>query len=89
MQTPESTIAPLIQQRTITDLEAKFSLPYAAAAALANGHPGFVDLLLERREQLGLTYYVCFDYELDKMEPMGLLQVRLTVGLRDHAAWAA
>jgi probable F420-dependent oxidoreductase len=29
-----------------------------------------VDTLLERRQQYGLTYYVCFDYELNRMEPI-------------------
>jgi hypothetical protein len=28
-----------------------------------------VDTLCERRQRYGLSYYVCFDYELDRMEP--------------------
>jgi 2-methylcitrate dehydratase PrpD len=41
LRTPESTVAPLIHHRPDTGLQAKFSLEYAAAAALLDGHPGF------------------------------------------------
>ncbi|SDH84351.1 2-methylcitrate dehydratase PrpD [Sinosporangium album] len=41
VSTPKATIAPLIHDRPTTGLQAKFSLPYAIAAALLDGHPGF------------------------------------------------
>lgn len=28
------------------------------------------DTLLARREEFGITYYVCFDYDLERMEPI-------------------
>ena len=35
------------------------------------GEPSHVvDTLVQRRQRYGLSYYVCFDYELDRMEPM-------------------
>jgi 2-methylcitrate dehydratase PrpD len=37
---PEGTLRPLIHDRPRSGLEAKFSLPYAAAAALLDGSPG-------------------------------------------------
>jgi 2-methylcitrate dehydratase PrpD len=41
VRTPEATVAPLIHHRPDTGLQAKFSLEYAAAAALLDGYPGF------------------------------------------------
>ena len=41
LRTPEATVAPLIHHRPETGLQAKFSLEYAAAAALLDGYPGF------------------------------------------------
>ena len=41
LRTPEATVAPLIHHRPDTGLQAKFSLEYAAAAALLDGYPGF------------------------------------------------
>ena len=39
--TPESGMQPLIHDRPTTGLAAKFSMPYALAAALLDGFPGF------------------------------------------------
>jgi 2-methylcitrate dehydratase PrpD len=41
LRTPEGTVVPLIHHRPQTGLQGKFSLEYAAAAALLDGHPGF------------------------------------------------
>src|SRR5262252_2645051 len=41
VRTPEATVAPLIHHRPDTGLQGKFSLEYAAAAALLDRHPGF------------------------------------------------
>jgi 2-methylcitrate dehydratase PrpD len=41
LRTPEATVLPLIHHRPVTGLEGKFSLEYAAAAALLDGYPGF------------------------------------------------
>jgi 2-methylcitrate dehydratase PrpD len=41
LRTPEATVAPLIHHRPQTGLQGKFSLEYAAAAALLDGYPGF------------------------------------------------
>ena len=41
VRTPEATVAPLIHHRPDTGLQGKFSLEYAAAAALLDGYPGF------------------------------------------------
>ena len=41
LRTPEATVTPLIHHRPATGLQAKFSLEYAAAAALLDGYPGF------------------------------------------------
>ena len=41
LRTPEATVAPLIHHRPDTGLQGKFSLEYAAAAALLDGYPGF------------------------------------------------
>ena len=41
LRTPEATVAPLIHHRPVTGLQGKFSLEYAAAAALLDRHPGF------------------------------------------------
>jgi 2-methylcitrate dehydratase PrpD len=40
LRTPEGTLTPLIQHRPDTGLQGKFSLEYAAAAALLDGYPG-------------------------------------------------
>ena len=40
LRTPEATVAPLIHHRPDTGLQGKFSLEYAAAAALLDRHPG-------------------------------------------------
>ena len=41
LSTPQATVVPLIHHRPETGLQGKFSLEYAAAAALLDGHPGF------------------------------------------------
>jgi 2-methylcitrate dehydratase PrpD len=41
LRTPEATVVPLIHHRPQTGLEGKFSLEYAAAAALLDTYPGF------------------------------------------------
>src|SRR6202042_2329338 len=41
LRTPEGTLPPLIHHRPDTGLQGKFSLEYAAAAALLDGYPGF------------------------------------------------
>ena len=41
LRTPEAAVTPLIHHRPATGLQAKFSLEYAAAAALLDGYPGF------------------------------------------------
>ena len=41
LRTPEATVVPLIHHRPDTGLQGKFSLEYAAAAAVLDRHPGF------------------------------------------------
>lgn len=41
LRTPEATVIPLIHHRPESGLQGKFSLEYAAAAALLDGYPGF------------------------------------------------
>ncbi len=41
LRTPEATVVPLIHHRPTTGLAGKFSLEYAAAAALLDAYPGF------------------------------------------------
>ncbi len=41
LRTPAATVAPLIHHRPVTGLQGKFSLEYAAAAALLDEHTGF------------------------------------------------
>ncbi|WP_017543539.1 MmgE/PrpD family protein [Nocardiopsis prasina] len=41
VEAPEATLHPLIHHRPDTGLQAKFSLEYAVAAAVLDGHPGF------------------------------------------------
>jgi 2-methylcitrate dehydratase PrpD len=41
LRTPEGTVAPLIHHQPDTGLQGKFSLEYAAAAALLDSYPGF------------------------------------------------
>ena len=41
LRTPAATVVPLIHHRPGTGLQGKFSLEYAAAAALLDGYPGF------------------------------------------------
>ena len=41
LRTPEATVVPLIHHRPTSGLAGKFSLEYAAAAALLDAYPGF------------------------------------------------
>ena len=41
LRTPEATVVPLIHHRPSSGLQGKFSLEYAAAAALLDAYPGF------------------------------------------------
>ena len=41
LRTPAATVVPLIHHRPGTGLQGKFSIEYAAAAALLDGYPGF------------------------------------------------
>jgi 2-methylcitrate dehydratase PrpD len=41
LRTPEATVVPLIHHRPTSGLAGKFSLEYAAAAAMLDGYPGF------------------------------------------------
>jgi 2-methylcitrate dehydratase PrpD len=41
LRTPEATVVPLIHHRPASGLQGKFSLEYAAAAALLDAYPGF------------------------------------------------
>jgi 2-methylcitrate dehydratase PrpD len=52
VRTPEATVVPLIHHRPVTGLQGKFSLEYAAAAALLDRYPGFASFSDEavRRE---------------------------------------
>ena len=56
LSTPEATVVPLIHHRPDTGLQGKFSLEYAAAAALLDGHPGFASFTdpAVRREEARL-----------------------------------
>jgi 2-methylcitrate dehydratase PrpD len=61
LSTPEATVQPLIHHRPVTGLEGKFSLEYAAAAALLDGYPGFssfTDDAVRRDEAVRLTRLV-------------------------------
>jgi 2-methylcitrate dehydratase PrpD len=61
LRTPEAAVAPLIHHRPGTGLQGKFSLEYAAAAALLDGHPGlgaFTDEAVRRDQARRLTALV-------------------------------
>ena len=52
LRTPEATVVPLIHHRPESGLQGKFSLEYAAAAALLDAYPGFTsftDAAVRRR----------------------------------------
>ena len=58
LRTPESTVVPLIHHRPETGLQGKFSLEYAAAAALLDSYPGltsFTDQAVRRSIPTGRT----------------------------------
>jgi 2-methylcitrate dehydratase PrpD len=61
LRTPEASVVPLIHHRPDTGLQAKFSLEYAAAAALLDRYPGFAsftDDAVRRDAARGLTALV-------------------------------
>jgi 2-methylcitrate dehydratase PrpD len=69
LRTPEAAVKPLIHHRPVTGLQAKFSLEYAAAAALLDGYPGFAsftDGAVRRPEAIRLAGLV-----ETKLEPGG------------------
>ena len=69
LRTPEAAVKPLIHHRPVTGLQAKFSLEYAAAAALLDGYPGFAsftDEAVRRPEAIRLAGLV-----ETKLEPGG------------------
>jgi 2-methylcitrate dehydratase PrpD len=69
LRTPEAAVTPLIHRRPVTGLQAKFSLEYAAAAALLDGYPGFAsftDDAIRRPEAVRLAGLV-----ETKLEPGG------------------
>jgi 2-methylcitrate dehydratase PrpD len=79
LRTPEATVVPLIHHRPESGLQGKFSLEYAAAAALLDAHPGFgsfTDAAVRRDEARRLTGLV-----ETKLDPGGdgLLDGRLEV----------
>jgi 2-methylcitrate dehydratase PrpD len=66
LHTAEATVQPLIHHRPATGLEGKFSLEYAAAAALLDGYPGFAsftDAAVRREEAVRLVGVVEVDLE--------------------------
>jgi 2-methylcitrate dehydratase PrpD len=84
LRTPEATVVPLIHHRPDTGLQGKFSLEYAAAAALLDRYPGFASFTDEAvsrdaaRHLVGLvetTLQPGGDWLLD-----GELQVRVHTG---------
>jgi 2-methylcitrate dehydratase PrpD len=92
VETPTSSLAPLIHHRPRTGLEGKFSLEYGIAAALLDGRPGidsFNDRAVARPEADRLVQAV----EIAATEDgAGLLagQVEVEVALADgHTARAA
>ncbi len=86
LRTPGGTVTPLVHHRPQTGLEGKFSLEYAAASAILDGHPGFwafEDAAVQRPEAqrlVGLTEVTLTDEPGD-----GLLvgAVEVEVDLRD------
>ena len=69
LSTPEATVVPLIHHRPESGLQGKFSLEYAAAAALLDGYPGFgsfSDAAVRREAARRLTSLV-----ETKLEPGG------------------
>jgi 2-methylcitrate dehydratase PrpD len=78
LRTPEATVVPLIHHRPESGLQGKFSLEYAAAAALLDQYPGFgsfTDAAVQRESARRLTALV-----ETKLEPGGswLLDGELT-----------
>jgi len=69
LSTPEATVVPLIHHSPESGLQGKFSLEYAAAAALLDGYPGFgsfSDAAVRREAARRLTSLV-----ETKLEPGG------------------
>src|SRR6266487_4552512 len=51
VRTPEAAVQPLIHRRPTSGLQSKFSLEYAIAATLLDGHPGFASFTDEAVER--------------------------------------
>src|SRR6266487_4486171 len=51
VRTPEAAVQPLIHRRPTSGLQGKFSLEYAIAATLLDGHPGFASFTDEAVER--------------------------------------
>jgi 2-methylcitrate dehydratase PrpD len=84
LRTPEATVVPLIHHRPDTGLQGKFSLEYAAAAALLDRYPGFAsftDEAVRRDEAARLVGIV-----ETELEPGGgwLLDGELHVAIADR-----
>ena len=82
LSTPQACAQPLIHHRPVTGLQGKFSLEYAAAAALLDGYPGFAsftDDAVRRPEAVRLARLV----EV-RLQPGGtwLLDGELTAEIR-------
>jgi 2-methylcitrate dehydratase PrpD len=84
LRTPAATVVPLIHHRPDTGLQGKFSLEYAAAAALLDGYPGFASFTDEAVQRSAARRLVALveteveaggDWLLD-----GELQVRIQAG---------
>jgi 2-methylcitrate dehydratase PrpD len=76
----------LIHERPSTDLEAKFSMPFCAAAAVVLGHPTIDTFHVKnirdpRVQELAHRVTMRVDPEFDKAAPLS--QSRVTVRLRD------
>ena len=90
LRTPEATVVPLIHHRPTSGLAGKFSLEYAAAAALLDTYPGFgsfTDAAVRRAAAQRLVSLV----EI-KLDPGGSwlldgeLEAEIHTGERDHPA---
>ncbi|MFC7340239.1 MmgE/PrpD family protein [Saccharopolyspora griseoalba] len=65
VRTPKSTVTPLIHDRPVTGLQAKFSMPYAVATALLDDYPdfaAFTDEAVNRPAARRLMRGVAADY---------------------------
>jgi 2-methylcitrate dehydratase PrpD len=90
LHTAEATVKPLIHHRPSTGLEGKFSLEYAAAAALLDGYPGFASFTDEAvRREAAVRLAGLVEVELDPGGD-GLLDGELTAEIhtaQDSVLW--